>query len=339
MKFTGLAVVMRLNLGDATRMNPGLSWICSKERAVLQCAVLILLAKNCSAGTDSGEYTDDIGRGKFFPLAAAAYSATPQDCISNKFRNASLVDRFVGICDPDPYDSCAGFIALLHDDNAIVISFRGTNRFVQLLEETRLSAFHRKMSWVAGGYVSAYFHEAFLAVWNGGIGESLAKLQQIYPTYQIWVTGHSLGASMASLAASYIVTSGSINGDRVRLITYGQPRTGDFTFATVHNNQIPYSFRVVHWRDIVPHILMKDFEGYWHHKSEVFYQYGMGKGSNFTVCDADESSECSDRFYLALSIYDHLHYFDVDVSQYGSNGCIEAEITLTLSTSGTTIHP
>ncbi|KAL6738320.1 hypothetical protein Aduo_011881 [Ancylostoma duodenale] len=282
---------------------------------------LILVLGECLLAKGYDEYTDDMARLKFFPLAAAAYSSTPQHCIMNKFANASLGTYFSGKCDPDPSDSCAGFTAVLHDEKAIVLSFRGTMRFMQLVEEADLSAFHEKTQWVAGGYVSTYFYNAFMAVWNGGLKESFEVLHAKYPGYDVWVTGHSLGASMASLAASYVISTQRINGSNVRLITYGQPRTGDWAFATAHNKQLSFSYRVVHWRDVVPHIPMKGFEGYWHHESEVFYPYNMKKGANFTICHADESWHCSDGLLYDLSVYDHLHYFNIDVSEYGENGC------------------
>ncbi|EYC36613.1 hypothetical protein Y032_0875g2813 [Ancylostoma ceylanicum] len=141
------------------------------------------------------------------------------------------------------------------------------------------------------------------------------------------VTGHSLGGALASLAASYIIAEENINGSNVKLITYGQPRTGDATFSANHNKLVSYSYRVVHWRDLVPHIPMKGFEGYWHHNSEVFYPYNMEKGSNFTICQADESRHCSDGLLYDLSVYDHLHYFNKDVSKYGEDGCIDVDVT------------
>ncbi|EYC36020.1 hypothetical protein Y032_0945g3154 [Ancylostoma ceylanicum] len=265
---------------------------------------------------------------------------------------------YSGKCDPDPNDSCAGFTAVLHDDKAIVLSFRGTMRFMQLVEEADLSAFHEKTKWVAGGYVSTYFYKAFMAVWNGGLKENFEALHAKYPSYHVWVTGHSLGASMASLAASYVVATGRVNRRNVKLITYGQPRTGDFVYAVAHNRQVPYSYRVVHWRDLVPHIPMKGFEGYWHHKSEVpysyrvvhwrdlvphipmkgfegywhhksevFYPYNMEKGAHFTICPAGESWRCSNGLFFDLSVYDHLHYFNIDVSKYGEDGCIGDAVT------------
>ncbi|EPB65350.1 triacylglycerol lipase [Ancylostoma ceylanicum] len=280
---------------------------------VLVCFIIIL--GDCLKARSYDEYTDDMARLKFFPLAAAAYCSTPQRCIMHKFGNASvtLETYFSGKCDPDPNDSCAGFTAVLHDEKAIVLSFRGTMRFMQLVEEANLSAFHEK------------------------------------------VTGHSLGASMASLAASYVIETQCINGSNVQLITYGQPRTGDRAFAAAHNKQacqnldylfkLLFSYRVVHWRDIVPHIPMEDFEGYWHHESEVFYPYNMREGANFTICHgmfglmgmsindvivvivtADESWRCSDGLFYDLSVYDHLHYFNIDVSKYGESGCTGAAV-------------
>ncbi|EYC35000.1 hypothetical protein Y032_1199g3748 [Ancylostoma ceylanicum] len=291
---------------------------------VLVCFIIIL--GDCLKARSYDEYTDDMARLKFFPLAAAAYCSTPQRCIMHKFGNASLETYFSGKCDPDPNDSCAGFTAVLHDEKAIVLSFRGTMRFMQLVEEANLSAFHEKTQWVAGGYVSTYFYNAFMSVWNGGLKRSFKALHAKYPHYDVWVTGHSLGASMASLAASYVIETQCINGSNVQLITYGQPRTGDRAFAAAHNKQLLFSYRVVHWRDIVPHIPMEDFEGYWHHESEVFYPYNMREGANFTICHADESWRCSDGLFYDLSVYDHLHYFNIDVSKYGESGCTGAAV-------------
>ncbi|KIH65397.1 triacylglycerol lipase [Ancylostoma duodenale] len=76
-----------------------------------------------------------------------------------------------------------------------------------------------------------------MVVWNGGLKESFEALHAEYPNYHIWVTGHSLGASMASLAASYVIATEHINRNHVKLITYGQPRTGNYAYAAAHNKQ------------------------------------------------------------------------------------------------------
>ncbi|VDM81202.1 unnamed protein product, partial [Strongylus vulgaris] len=123
----------------------------------------------------------------------------------------------------------------------------------------------------------------------------------------------------------------------VELVTFGQPRTGNKDFSAAHDKQMAYSFRVTHSRDIVPHVPPENLEGYYHHKYEVllysdcanfalsqqavFYHNDMKPGASFKVCSADEDKGCSDGLDITTSISEHLHYFNVDVSGYGENGC------------------
>ncbi|KAJ1364083.1 hypothetical protein KIN20_024090 [Parelaphostrongylus tenuis] len=109
------------------------------------------------------------------------------------------------------------------------------------------------------------------------------------------------------------------NGDRIRLVTFGQPRTGDVDFALAHKKQIAQSFRVAHSRDIVPHLPLEVIEHYYHHKSEVFYNNNMTT-ANYINCDDGGSSQCSDR-RLEASINDHHRYYNVAISKWGRAGC------------------
>ncbi|VDO84081.1 unnamed protein product [Heligmosomoides polygyrus] len=208
---------------------------------------------------------------------------------------------------------CSGYTAALNDDKALVISFRGTDAFLQLIEESDESVFNSQTTWIAGGKVSKYFNDAFMAVWNGGMKDDFNTLRSKYPSYQVWVTGHSLGGAMATLAASYIVAANLVPATSVELVTFGEPRTGNKDFSAAHDKQLAYSFRVTHWRDIVPHVPPEDLEGYYHHKFE--------SGATFKVCTADEDKGCSDGLDITMSISEHTHYFDTDVSGYGEKGC------------------
>ncbi|VDL72548.1 unnamed protein product [Nippostrongylus brasiliensis] len=112
-------------------------------------------------------------------------------------------------------------------------------------------------------------------------------LRSKYPSYQIWVTGHSLGGAMATLAASYIVAAKLVPASDVQLA-------------------LASSYRVTHSRDVVPH---------------TFYHNDMKNGATFKTCTGDEDKGCSDGLDITISISDHLHYFDKDVSGYGESGC------------------
>ncbi|KAJ1368717.1 hypothetical protein KIN20_029975 [Parelaphostrongylus tenuis] len=171
------------------------------------------------------------------PLAAAAYSESPQDCLENRFTNATLKRQVTVQCDPIKGDTCSGYSAVLHNDEAIVLSYRGTRGFFQLIEEFDETVFKRKSPWIAGGNVSEYFNNAFVLLWNAGMEDDFHVLRSQYPLYQIWVTGHSLGGALASLTASYIIATNLTLADSVRLVTFGQPRIGDEEFAFAHDDQ------------------------------------------------------------------------------------------------------
>ncbi|KAK6011104.1 triacylglycerol lipase, partial [Ostertagia ostertagi] len=125
------------------------------------------------------------------------------------------------------------------------------------------------MKWSSGGYVSKYFYDGFMDLWNAGMRDDFIALRAKYPRYNVWVTGHSLGAALASLAASFIIANDRVPSGRVKLVTFGQPRVGDHRYAWVHDEQMAYSFRVTHWRDVVPHIPPENFLDYYHHASEA----------------------------------------------------------------------
>ncbi|KAH7684461.1 Protein Y49E10.18, partial [Aphelenchoides avenae] len=57
-----------------------------------------------------------------------------------------------------------------------------------------------------------------------------------YPQYKIWVTGHSLGGAVASIASAEIASMDRQAGDRIGLVTFGQPRTGDYDYSAAHDD-------------------------------------------------------------------------------------------------------
>lgn len=72
-----------------------------------------------------------------------------------------------------------------------------------------------------------------------------------YKESLIIVTGYSLGGALATITAlelqnKYKKVSAMYN--------YGAPRVGDIDFAKFYNKQIPNSYRVIHDKDLVPHV-------------------------------------------------------------------------------------
>lgn len=140
-----------------------------------------------------------------------------------------------------------GYIA--GNDEMVLIAFRGTvaSKFQDWL--TDIDAAH--VAGLQGEVHKGFYERGLLSVWD--------QLAAALPAYQdknqtLWLTGHSLGAAIANLAAAELITRkrvATING----LYTFGQPRAGNSSFSAWFNSQmLARSFRFVHDNDIVPHV-------------------------------------------------------------------------------------
>ena len=128
----------------------------------------------------------------------------------------------------------------------------------------------------------------------------------------IWMTGHSLGAALATLA-----------GDRYKntqaVYTFGSPRVGDAVFS--ENYKTP-CYRIVHNRDIVARIPPPIF---YRHVGEIQFidghgkihpqMEGSGKAGHFSQDDLDgqkdwaASGESRDSGPIPDAIRDHVPLF------------------------------
>ncbi|CAM9919266.1 unnamed protein product [Phaeothamnion confervicola] len=118
----------------------------------------------------------------------------------------------------------------------------------------------------------------------------IQRLQKENPTFDVYVTGHSLGGALAVLAALDIVETGI----PVRCYTFGMPRVGNRAWADYLRRALPVAVRVTHNRDAVPHMPPTSF-GFRHSAPEVFEAADGG----LTLCEEDgESPACSARFAL-----------------------------------------
>jgi hypothetical protein len=94
-----------------------------------------------------------------------------------------------------------------------------------------------------GGMVHQGFKEALDEVWEKqGLADYIRERDNGKRT--LWITGHSLGAALATLAAQRY-------GNGVRLYTYGSPRVGDMAFKKTFPLK---NYRFVNNSDIVTRI-------------------------------------------------------------------------------------
>jgi hypothetical protein len=104
----------------------------------------------------------------------------------------------------------------------------------------------------------------------GGFGQVHAGFQDVYELVraniaanlatatagcdQILITGHSLGAALAVLAAPDVFQKMPPNKIEPRLVTFAGPRVGLSDFVGKFNADIESCFRVVNFLDIVPYL-------------------------------------------------------------------------------------
>jgi len=274
-----------------------------------------------ASSSSTRAYEEALARNQMLALSAAAYSTNPQPCLTNAIRGGAQLRRQLTIrCDNVQSDTCSGFTAVSPGDRAIIIAFRGSSGFLQLVQEVNGEAFAQKVAFAGGGAVGKYFYDAYNDLWTAGMRDDFLSLKNANPTFDLWVTGHSLGGAMASIAAGTIIAGNQFPAERVKLVTFGQPRTGDHAYSAAIDRLIPYVYRITHQQDLVPHVPPRDFEGYYHHSYEVWYNNDMAAGRPYVQC-ADDSNSCSDSNLVDLSINEHLHYFTHMVSNYGNAGC------------------
>jgi hypothetical protein len=151
---------------------------------------------------------------------------------------------------------------------------------------------------------------------------------------EVLFTGHSLGGAVAAAAAymaadPYSFSHAGVHDSlhevalktkSVQAITFGQPRIGNAAFSllsTAAMHHLPGTsrlIRVVHHRDVVPHVPPRALE-YFHGGVEMFYEDEvMTFSSQARLCTSPASSTCANNEALPVSVADHLTYYSLKVS-------------------------
>ncbi|CAJ0596867.1 unnamed protein product [Cylicocyclus nassatus] len=181
-----------------------------------------LVALLClAASLEAATFDYNFARNKMFPLAAAAYSDAPFECALNVF------------------DELISMEGLNEIEYVLNCYYRGTDSSSQLWQELVNKGYMN--AWPFGKeIVSSYFFFAFMSLWNGHLDHHFEIMHKKYPDYEIWETGRSLGGAMASLAAHWIKNAHQIPGNKIKLVTFGQPRTGDDEYSKQFNADVGY---------------------------------------------------------------------------------------------------
>ena len=160
-------------------------------------------------------------------------------------------------------------------DTDVILAFRGTQTGFEWIHngEFLKAPFTFKDANGAdflAGQAESGFSSLYQSVTTGkeaGAPRLMAALREVAAGKHLTVTGHSLGAALATLAAMEAAVSlrGAITG--LSVLTFASPLVGDKTFAGLFDTLIPDSWRIANRPDIVTY-LPPPFVGYSHVATE-----------------------------------------------------------------------
>ncbi|WP_438432962.1 lipase family protein [Gorillibacterium sp. sgz500922] len=154
-----------------------------------------------------------------------------------------------------------GFI--LESPEEILIAFRGTSSTSDWISDA--IALQVRCPFLAKRTLT---HRGFTAIYETARNEIRSALAGLPAEKAVTVTGHSLGAALATLCAADVAANSACSSPR--LFTFGSPRVGDPAFADTVARLIPDSFRFANLFDIVtyapPAVLQLP-------KSDIRYEY------------------------------------------------------------------
>lgn len=138
----------------------------------------------------------------------------------------------------------------------------------------------------------------------------VSGLHSVHPDYRIAVTGHSLGAAIGTLSASYLRRAGL----PVDAYLFGSPRVGNTAFADYVNGLGGgATFRITHYDDPVPRLPGHTL-GYAHIDTEYWLAAGGTTRVDYgpadvQVCRGTYNTACnSGTNFLKLNFDAHLYY-------------------------------
>eukprot|EP01096_Ripella_sp_DP13-Kostka_P016170 TRINITY_DN778_c0_g1_i1.p1 TRINITY_DN778_c0_g1~~TRINITY_DN778_c0_g1_i1.p1 ORF type:complete len:316 (+),score=138.24 TRINITY_DN778_c0_g1_i1:61-1008(+) len=206
---------------------------------------------------------------------------------------------------PTSRDGGFSFVGFDAANKTIVVSFRGSTNLQDWIVDLN-SIVKVPYKSVPGAEVGKGFNDMYNQL-QPAIFSTVQSLVKQNPTYQVVVTGHSLGAALSVLCAVDLVTSGTVKN--VTVYNYGCPRVGNQAFSNYYHSYVPITYRVVNGHDIVPHLPLESL-GFYHVPMEVWEN--PSESNTYQKCDPNngEDPTCSDSQTLDLSAYDHLHYMN-----------------------------
>ncbi|KAJ9077661.1 hypothetical protein DSO57_1014476 [Entomophthora muscae] len=243
----------------------------------------------------------------YFPVAGLTYCSDQQLLNFNGTYSKEIGPEFqiTNILNHATLDTRA-IVAVNPPRKEIVLAFRGTQSKLNWAEDF---AFKHTAMAVAS---QASVHTGFKDIADAMAPEFIQAIRQLvamsaYREYSVVVTGHSLGGAVAHIASIQVHQDLKIGWERIKIVTFGQPRVGNIEFARWFNQQPVMYTRVVNENDPVPHG-PPIATGYIHTHLERYIQNNKSR-----ICNTDlmEDPSCSASRLLTLNPSAHSYAWNM----------------------------
>ncbi|MEO1070167.1 MAG: lipase family protein, partial [Cyanobacteria bacterium J06638_6] len=140
---------------------------------------------------------------------------------------------------------------LLESDDDSILVFRGTQRTAEWIGN--IYAVQQPYLDPATGETLGNIHAGFRRIADSIINPlAVDAVKQINPTKPCYVSGHSLGAALATVLAMDIAVAVPELQPQLQVYVYASPRVGDPEFARSYAERLPNSFRITNLADPIP---------------------------------------------------------------------------------------
>ena len=237
-------------------------------------------------------------------LSAAAY-CDKSSYLSRSFKGPAAGFVATSVIHDDRTDT-TGYIGYLPSDKSIYVVFRGSVSLKNWIED--LDAL--KTEYTSYPECGCQVHNGFFIAEQAVIASIVSEVQNLmsaHPGYKVKVAGHSLGAALAQLAAMDLLKAGIA----CTAYNFGQPRTGDKTYAAFATAALPI-WRMVHNKDQVPHLPFTTSMEFYHVCTEEFED----ANHKLKSCDSScEDTSCADQYAFSDTNWDdHGLYLNLKMS-------------------------
>ncbi|CAO4370610.1 unnamed protein product [Caenorhabditis nigoni] len=293
------------------------------------CNTSITVPLNCPS-LPQFAYDDEFMRSEIMVITTAAQNENPQLCFDNQMPTMKLYKVTTVNCSTNYSDvTCVGYTAYDTKRKVISISFKGAHGQDQINQLMNGAIQYGLESYytVTNGKIFKIIQDSFMLLWNGGMQADLRYLKYKYPSFELWVNGHSLGSALAWAASAWIVNVGLYKPEDMKVVVMGAARISDYNFAVWHTQTFPYNFHILHRSDPVAHTptflpTSVPSTTLFYPKTEVWYNNYMNPGDPYQVCQEADGPFCSGSVDPKATQYiDHLYYFNIDLPGWGHAGC------------------